>query len=186
MTKTDPNTGEIQSTHDRHPTWTMVQAAGSYQEKVAAGRKALDLVTLPDLARPVPLFFVDMPWASTEGAQEDIVARMLAAPTLEEGTSSPDKLAPLGDYVGKVLTIHDAVARPGTLEDAWGAYLSLDITVQGSEAHTVVNTSSLEVCAAVWRAIMESRLPLTGQVVLKGAPVKGRNQPIGFMVESPF
>ena len=186
MTKGNPVTGEIVPVGSTTPVWDEVRAATTHADRVAASRKALEMVTLPDLSKPVPMFMVDLPWAQDrEAAQEEILARIIAADSLEAGLAD-ENLVKLDEVVGHNIVIHSVVARPGTVDEGWGAYCSLDVTIDGKEDHKVVNTSSKEVCVVVWRAFVERRLPLTCHVILKGNPTPGRNQPVGLIPETPF
>jgi hypothetical protein len=185
MTDTDTDPGaRVPAT--KTPMWDLVAHAADRQARMEASREALSLITLPDLARPVPKLFVDLPWANREDAQADILARIIAADTLEQALGGDDELPDMDTYVGKQLVIWAVVARPGTIEEGWGAYISLDITVGDDPAHQVVNTSSAEVTVDVWRAYCEGRLPLACTPMLKGRPTAGRDQPIGLIVETRF
>ena len=186
MTEVNPQTGEVVTSRSPHPVWDAVKTAATRAERIKASREAVALVTLPNLANPVPAFFLDLPWQATEQAQMDIIARAIGADTLEEAMAPQEELPDFSTYVGKTVTILEAVARRGTIAEAWGAYLSLQLLVAGEDEVQVANTSSAEVCALVWRAYCEGKLPLTALVILKGNPVPGRNQPIGLVAETPF
>lgn len=186
MTKPATVKGDVVTVGSSTPVWNAVQAATDHQARISASRDALSLVTLPDLTKPVPKFFVDLPWAEDrEAAQDEILARIIAADSLDSATHD-DALVKLEDVVGKTIIIHGATARPGTIDDGWGAYLSLDVTVAEDLEHKVINTSSKEVCVITWRAHCEGKFPLMAHVILKGNPTPGRNQPVGLVVEESF
>lgn len=186
MAKDDTATAEVVTVGSRTPVWDQVTAATEHKARIAASRRALEMVTLPDLTKPVPMFFVDLPWVENrEAAQDEILARIIAAESLE-AASTDDALLKLEEVVGKTITIHGVVARAGTIDDGWGAYASLDVTVGADETHRVINTSSKEVCVVTWRAHCENRFPLTALVILKGNPTPGRDQPVGLVVEQAF
>lgn len=186
MTVTDNESGEIVTIGTGTPVWDMIQTAPDRMAKVAAARDALTLVAWPNLARPVPKLFADLPWVDRDEAQADILTRLIAADSLEDALNAEDDLPDMVEYVGKSITIWSVTARKGDIEEGWGAYVSLDITVGKEAVHQVVNTSAAEIVVDCWRAHCERRFPFTALVILKGKPTAGRDQPIGLAIEKPL
>lgn len=186
MTAVDKVTGEVITVGSATPVWEAIQAAPDRAAKVAAARDAMVLMDMPGCDRPVPKLFVDLPWVDSDEAQAEILARVIAAESLTEALGGEDDLPDMDTYVGRQITLWGVTARKGDIEEGWGAYITLDITVAGEDGHRVVNTSAAEIVVDAWRAHCEGLFPFTAQVILKGKPTKGRSQPIGLAVESKF
>lgn len=153
-------------------------------ERYEAGQYAMELTDVPGFTHPVPRFFFDLPWADDdETTVESILVNLAAADDIEKATSQ-EKLRKLDDIIGQPVTILDIRAQQSDLEDAkWGAYIMLALSVDGG-AQEAISTGHGQVCVTLWRCFCEGRLPVSGVFKKLGTPTKGRNQPIGFQVES--
>ena len=105
-----------------------------------------------------------LPWSADEDdASAAIVAAILAAPNIDQ-LLTPTTTAGLGDYVGKLLTIHDVRLRPSDMEGGTGAYAVLDITVEGSSDHVVATTGARNVLAQLVRAWQLDAFPFSCRI----------------------
>lgn len=166
--------------------WATLQKAQTQAERYAAGQYATEAIPVPEFDAPVPRFFFDLPWADDDEATVDtILANLAGAEDLEAATAG-NELRKLDAIIGEPVEVFDIRARKSEVDEAkWGAYLTLALSVDGGPQE-VISSGHGQVCVTMWRCFMEDRLPVRGVFKKLGTPTKGRNQPIGFMVESPL
>lgn len=164
--------------------WAVVQAATTAVEKYDAGRFALTTARVTKSGKDIPAFMLDLPWAGDDTETVDnILIELIGAENIEEATGERELRKPK-DIANRAVTVFDIKMRESDLEDArWGAYASLAVSVDGGPQE-VINTGSSQVLITLWRCWCEGRFPVSGTFRLLGTPTKGRNQPVGFSVES--
>ncbi len=165
--------------------WLVVQNARTQVERAVAAKRALQLVKIPEADRPVPRFFLDLPWSvDNDEVIESILERMIVADDLYAATGEAD-VRKADKLVATHITVNDVRAMKSDVEDArWGAFLMLDVDTP-TERHVPVSVGASEVCVAIWRAYCEGLIPVKGMFILLGNPTPGRNQPIGFRAFPP-
>lgn len=153
-------------------------------ERFEAGQYAMETIDLPGINAPIPRFFFDLPWADDDETTVDSILVNLAAAEDIEAATGQDKLRKLDEIVGQPVTVFDIRAQKSEVDDAkWGAYLVLALSVDNGPQEAI-STGHGQVCVTLWRCFCEGRLPVSGVFKKLGTPTKGRNQPIGFKVES--
>jgi hypothetical protein len=106
-----------------------------------------------------------VPRADPDAYIDQIVAEYLAAETVDDLLVEPKGTEGLRDYVGKVVTIHDARWSPSSHKKGPGCFYTVDITVADSAEHFVVTTGATNVVAVIAKAYAAGWLPLTARVV---------------------
>lgn len=174
---------EVQSLAD-HSAWAAVQRAAGPVERYEAGLYAVELVDMAGCRQPVPRLMLDLPWADDdEQTVEQILVGLIVADDIEQVTNR-EGLRKLKDICDLPVTVFDVRARPGDVDDAkWGAYVSLAVSVDGG-TQEAISSGHAQVITTLWRCWCEGRFPVSGRFVKLGKPKVGRDQPIGFQVES--
>jgi hypothetical protein len=106
-----------------------------------------------------------VPRADPDQFIDQVVAEYLAAETLDDLLVEPAGTAGMRDYVGKVITIHDARWSPSAHKRGPGCFYTVDITVGESKEHLVVTTGATNVVAMIAKAYAAGWLPFTARVV---------------------
>jgi len=173
---------------ERRPdgAFDVLKAATTDLERYEAGQYAIELVPLVHGSGEIPRFFYDLPWANDDAdVVSGILAQLASAPDIAKATQAKE-LRKVNDLVDQPVTVLGLAVRTSDVEDAaWSGYLSLTVSVDGG-APEVINTGAAQVCVTMWRLWCEGRLPASGRFTKLGAPQKGRNQPLGFVVEDRF
>lgn len=169
-----------------HPAWSVMKNATTDAERYAAGQYVTEPVPFPDLDKPAPRFFADLPWPSENGdATADIMARLASADDLEAATDQQSSRKP-SDTLGQPVTVLGVQARRSDIEDStWGACVALTVSVDGGPPE-VMFSGSPEVCVVAWRRYVEGKLPFSGEFVGRGQKKAGRNQAVGFRLVEAF
>jgi hypothetical protein len=154
--------------------------------KRAAAKYALSEVQPESFKHPIPVLFLDFPWPSgDDDVVEDILLGLIESDDIAQASQGSEVLK-ADDLVGQTVTLLSVRARRSDLDDArWGAYLLLRAQLESGEVVPVA-TGAAQVIVTLWRMHVDGALPVTGQFVKLGQPVKGRNQPIGFRIEPAF
>jgi hypothetical protein len=162
--------------------WVALAAARTQVDRLAAVKRALQLVKIPEADLPIPRLMLDLPWSLDNDAVIDsILERLIMDEDLVHATNESEVLK-AEDLLSFRVKINDVRAVKSDVSDArWGAYLMLDVDTPTGK-HLPVSIGAAEVVVTVWRAYCEGRFPVTGMFVKLGNPTPGRNQPIGFRV----
>jgi len=96
---------------------------------------------------------------------EQIVAGYFSATSLEDLLKIPEGTEGLKDFVGKVVTFHDARWSPSAFKMGPGCFYILDISVPDRTEHVVVTTGATNVMAIIAKAHVEGWLPFSARVV---------------------
>lgn len=173
---------------ERRPegAYEVLKAAATPEQRFEAGKYATELVPLVGGAGEVPRFFYDLPWADDDAdVVSGILAQLAGAADIAEATKAKE-LRKAKDILGEPVTVLGLAVRTSDVEDAaWSGYLSLTVSVDGGPPE-VINTGAAQVCVTMWRLWCEGRFPASGRFTELGAPQKGRNRPLGFVVEDKF
>lgn len=180
---TDVTTGEIMAAAG-DMAFVRLQQAKTDVERYEAGQYAMQLLEVPGLERPIPRFMLDMPWdRDNDDTVEAILLNLATSADIEEATGER-KLRKPEDVIGKAVVLLDVKMRRSDVQDAkWGAYAVLSLSVDGQPPE-VMTSGHAQVLVTLWRCWCEGRFPVAGVFKLLGTPTKGRNQPVGFQVES--
>lgn len=162
----------------------LLRGASTPEETAAAGRAVMELVQLPDVARPVPRFLGDLPWSTNpEQVVDQIILNLLTAADIEKASEGS---APLkyGDLLDTWVVLRDLRVHESAVEDAeWAAYYSLAVERDNGE-HLLVNVGAKQVLAVLWRVYVDGLIPCWIKFTELGEPVKGRNRPVGVIVKT--
>lgn len=164
--------------------WAAIQKAASPMERYAASRAALEPFMEARTGNPIPALFQDLPRSDdNSGARESILVNLIVADDIEAATNADE-----GRNVADIVDVPVEVSRIAWDEsdiegEGWGAYVKLEVSVDGA-APAYYSTSAQEVVTVLWRCWCEGRFPVSGIFRLRGRKKVGRDQPIGFQVES--
>lgn len=164
--------------------WLTLQAAADPAAKHQAAQAAISEWRQARTGNPIPWLFNDLPVAEDAGgAVESILTNLILAEDIEEATD-PDGGRSVADIVDRAAIVSRIAWRESDVEgDGWGAYVLLEVSVEGA-APEVYSTSAKQVVTVLWRCWCEGRFPVRGYFRLLGTKRTGRDQPIGFQVES--
>ena len=164
----------------------LFKSAATDRERFEAGKFATTAVAVPGFAKPVPPLFFDLPWNDdTDEVRLGILAQIAGASDIEKATQAKE-LRRAGDIIGQPVEVLGVAARVSDVEDAdWGAYVVLTCSVDGGDPEAIP-VGAPEVCVVMWRVYCEGKLPVRGTFVRRGREKAGRDQPIGFQLETDF
>lgn len=159
------------------------RALSTRGERFRAYGPALESVTDPRCDRPIPRFFLELPWADDNDEVSDrIILQMLAsddpyAVQTDTGTTSGKSL------IGRRIVAHDLRVRPSGKPGGWGAYLLLDCTIDDDDDnHVIVTIGARQAVATLAYAWQMGDFPVTGTVMVAATTSEG-NDVLGFVVE---
>jgi hypothetical protein len=166
--------------------WVMVRDADSPEAKYQAAQYAISEWYRAKTGNPIPQLYRDLPQAEdSSGAVESILTHLIMADDLEAATDVEAGRS-LTDIVDKPVIVSRIAWRESDVEgDGWGAYVLLECSVDGA-APEVYSTSAKQVVTVLWRCYCMGWFPVRGYFRLLGNKRAGRDQPIGFQVESGF
>jgi hypothetical protein len=155
-------------------------------EKIKAQVALGQYVTTPDFPEAVPAFFTELPFGGNDEELTDRISLNLF--TSDEPDKVASEKASTGgrELVGKSITVWDLRAMPGGMGKGWKAYLLMDVTVEDSELHQLVNTGAKQVVARLARAWCEGQIPIKGRIVEIQTSGGGEGKPLAFIAEPDF
>lgn len=136
--------------------------------------------------RPVPRFLTELPYGGDDDEITDrIAASVLVAEDPDLAQSESGTLAGKG-LVGQTLIVWDLRVLAGEKPGGWGAYLLLDVTLDGSEEHLVANTGAKQALTRLARAWVDGELPVKGAFAEIPGTGRNGNAAVAFITEPPF
>jgi hypothetical protein len=106
-----------------------------------------------------------VPQADEDAFLQQIVEGYLSAQSLDDLLKIPEGTEGLKDFVGKVVTFHDARWSPSAFKKGPGCFYILDISTPDRTEHLLVTTGATNVMAIIAKAHMAGWLPFSARVV---------------------
>lgn len=140
-----------------------------------------------DIGKPGPMMLAvlgkgEFPAVDNSAVRLRIVSQILNATTPEEIVNA-GKAEGLEQYLGRPLEVHDAVARPSTIEgDGMAGFLVMDCVTLDDGERAIITTGAENVVLRVAAAADRGLLPIRFKVRRSGRPTEAGYFP--FIVES--
>jgi hypothetical protein len=165
----------------------LLTGASTPEERRAIQAYSLERVEDERFERPVPRFLTELPFA---GDDDEITDRIAGAILVaEDPTAAQEQAGTTGskDVLNKTLTIWDLRVNSGALEGGWGAYLLLDVSLDGEDEHFLVNTGSKQIITHLANRWAYGQLPIRGAFAAIGGTGKRGNAALAFITApEPF
>lgn len=143
---------------------TRVTTASNSVERAELQREAMELVEDDRFGRPVPRFLTELPFGGDADETTDRLASALLVAEDPDDAQNTEGTLSGKSLIGKPITVWDLRVAKGDKPGGWGAYLLLDVTIEDSAEHLVVNTGAKQLVARLARCWAEGQFPVTGAI----------------------
>ena len=165
--------------------WAEKLAQATPDERIKLETFLMEWTTDPHFPRDVPRFMLALPF----GGDPDEIAWRMAGRTLTslDPDATADNTGSIAskDLVAKAITVWDMFSMPADEGNGCGAYLLLDVTVDGDDEHIRVNTGAPQAITRLARAWLDGALPIRGSFSEIPGTGKRGNPAITFIAEPP-
>jgi hypothetical protein len=165
--------------------WFQVQSATTPALRQEAARRALDQWGVSAAGNPIPALAIDLPRAGdNEGSVDDILTNLITAESIETASTSTT-LRHAADLVGVAVEVRRIAWRESDIAgEGWGMYVLLEVAHVDTGLSETISTGAKQVIVTLWRCWCEGLFPVRGSFVALGQKRAGRDQPVGFQVET--
>lgn len=127
-----------------------------------------------------------IPFLTDEAMQAAMVARVFAAPSLEEAMQVTAESDGFAEYSGIPLIVHGAGLRPSNIDGKKGIFAVVDCEVKETKEPVVITTGATHPLAIIARAMAEGKLPLEVKPYEAVPTVKGRSGQLFLLTADGF